>query len=65
MNASSPARLAETLARDRKLVYLFRDLATLRVDVPVFERVEQLRWSGPTERFAELAAKLDPTGGMS
>lgn len=65
VNASSPARLAETLARDRKLAWLFRDLATLRVDVPVFERIEQLRWSGPTERFAELAAKLDSTGGMS
>jgi 5'-3' exonuclease len=64
VNASSPARLAATLARDRTLAYLFRDLATLRTDAPVFEGVEQLRWSGPTERFADLAAKLDPTGGM-
>ena len=62
VNASSPSRLAETFARDRKLAYLFRDLATLRTDVPVFERVEELRWSGPTERFAELAARLDPAG---
>ena len=61
VNASSPARLAETLARDRRLAFLFRDLATLRTDVPVFDDVEELRWAGPTDRFAELAAKLDPT----
>ncbi|MBK9242037.1 MAG: flap endonuclease [Acidobacteria bacterium] len=59
-NASSPARLAETLSRDRKLAYLFRDLATLRTDIPVFDTVDDLRWTGPTPRFAKLAAKLDP-----
>jgi 5'-3' exonuclease len=59
-NASSPARLAETFARDRRLAFLFRDLATLRTDIPVFDTVEQLRWTGPTPRFAKLAAKLDP-----
>ena len=64
VNASSPARLAETLARDRKLAFLFRDLATLRTDVPVFETVEALRWTGPTDRFADLAARLDPKGDV-
>ena len=61
VNASSPARLAEVFERDRKLAYLFRDLATLRTTVPVFQSLDELRWAGPTERFAELAAKLDPT----
>ena len=65
VNASSPARLAENFARDRKLAYLFRDLATLRTAIPVFDSVEDLRWSGPTRRFADLAAKLDPTGGLT
>jgi 5'-3' exonuclease len=65
VNASSPARLAETLARDRKLAFLFRDLATLRTDVPVFEAVEDLRWTGPTKRFAGLAARLDPSGELA
>src|SRR5688572_14167710 len=64
VNASSPARLAETFARDRKLAYLFRDLATLRTEVPVFDTVEDLRWAGPTKRFADLAATLDPTGDV-
>ena len=59
VNASSPARLAETLARDRMLAFLFRDLATLRTDVPVLETIDDLRWAGPTKRFAELAARLD------
>jgi 5'-3' exonuclease len=65
VNASSPARLAETLARDRKLAFLFRDLATLRTSVPVFDTVEDLRWKGPTDRFADLAARLDPKGELA
>ena len=65
VNASSPARLAETLARDRKLAFLFRDLATLRTDVPVFDTVEDLHWTGPTDRFAALAARLDPKGDLA
>ena len=65
VNASSPARLAETLARDRKLAFLFRDLATLRTDVPVFDSVEELRWTGPTDRFADLAARIDPKGELT
>jgi 5'-3' exonuclease len=59
-NASRPSYLAATLARDRALAYLFRDLATLRTDIPVFDSVEDLRWTGPRPEFAELAAFLDP-----
>jgi len=65
VNATSPARLAATLARDRKLAFLFRDLATLRTDVPVFKTIEELRWTGPTDRFAALAARLDPKGTLA
>jgi 5'-3' exonuclease len=65
VNASSPARLAETLARDRRLAYLFRDLATLRTNVPVFNNIDELRWAGPTDRFADLAAKLDPKSSIT
>jgi 5'-3' exonuclease len=59
VNAASPAALALTLARDRDNAFLFRTLATLRTDVPVFEDVEELRWNGPTEGFAALAAEFD------
>ena len=31
---------------------LFKQLATLRTDAPLFERVEELRWRGPTAAFA-------------
>ena len=59
VNATSPARLAETLARERDLALLFRTLATLRTDVPVFDDVDELRWSGPTPAFEAIAARLD------
>jgi 5'-3' exonuclease len=46
VNVSSPAKLAQTLQRDRELVLLFRKLATLRTDIPLFDDVETLRWNG-------------------
>src|SRR4029077_3203822 len=51
--------LAETLCRDWEHAVLFRRLATLQTDVPVFDDVEQLRWRGPTSTFEKLAARLD------
>jgi 5'-3' exonuclease len=59
VNASKPAALAATLTRERDLALLFRDLATLRTDIPVFEDVEELRWKGPTPGFQALAMQLD------
>jgi 5'-3' exonuclease len=59
INVAGGARLAETLVRDRELALLFRKLATLRTDIALFEDVEQLRWRGPTDRFAEIGARLD------
>jgi 5'-3' exonuclease len=51
--------LAATLARERDQALLFRTLATLRTDIPLFEDVEQLRWSGPTPAFGALAERFD------
>jgi len=59
VNASSPGRLAQTLAERQRDVMLFRQLATLRTDVDLFESVDELRWTGPTPAFAALAAQLD------
>ena len=59
VNAANSVALARTLARDRELAMLFRDLATLRADLPLFDDVEALRWEGPRPEFAELAARLD------
>ena len=59
VNAANPAALARTLERDRDHAFLFRDLATLREDIPLFDTVEDLRWSGPTPEFPPLAARFD------
>lgn len=40
------AALAATLREHRDAAYLYRRLATLRVDVPLTERLEDLRWRG-------------------
>jgi 5'-3' exonuclease len=53
------ARLANTFARDRTAALLFRTLATLRFDVPVFESIDELRWAGPQDGFSQVAERLD------
>jgi len=37
---------------------LFKDLATLRIDAPLFEDVDELLWRGATREFAALAEKI-------
>src|SRR5277367_4354091 len=59
VNAASAGTLAITLAREWDRAQLFRTLATLRTDIPLFDDVEQLRWNGPTPTFPEIAARLD------
>jgi 5'-3' exonuclease len=59
VNASSASTLARTLVEQRDQALLFRTLATLRTDIPLFDDVEQLRWNGPTPAFTELGARFD------
>ena len=59
VNVTSPKALAQTLEEQQDLAFLFRDLATLRTDIPLFDSIEELRWNGPTPRFPALAARLD------
>jgi 5'-3' exonuclease len=59
LKAANASALADTLARERDHVLLFRTLATLRTDIPLFDNVDQLRWNGPTPAFEALAARLD------
>ena len=56
------ARLATALAEGYDEAMLFRDLATLRTGAPVFESVEELRWTGPTPEFEALAEHLRSPG---
>jgi 5'-3' exonuclease len=59
VNASRPGALAQTLERERDRVLLFRDLATLRDDITLFDSVDELKWPGPTPTFQPLAARLE------
>jgi 5'-3' exonuclease len=59
VNATNASALADTLCREWDHAVLFRRLATLRTDFTLFKDVEELRWSGPTPAFDELAARLD------
>jgi 5'-3' exonuclease len=49
------------LGERRKLALLFKTLATLRTDAPLFTDVDELQWHGPTERFSTCCARIgDP-----
>ncbi|HMK31335.1 MAG TPA: 5'-3' exonuclease H3TH domain-containing protein [Terriglobales bacterium] len=37
---------------------LYRELATLRLDVPVFDAVEELRWRGPRPHFKQYCERM-------
>jgi 5'-3' exonuclease len=46
------------LGDNRERALLFKRLATLRADAPLFEDVEQLRWKGPAETFRSVAGTI-------
>jgi 5'-3' exonuclease len=56
------ARLAAALQENRELALLFRTLATLRTDIPVFTSVDDLRWRGPKPEFDGVAKQLGVPG---
>jgi 5'-3' exonuclease len=51
----------QILGERRELALLFKQLATLRTDAPLFADVDELRWRGPTDSFTAYAERLgDP-----
>ena len=51
----------QILGERHALALLFKQLATLRTDAPLFTDVDELRWRGPTDSFAACAERLgDP-----
>jgi 5'-3' exonuclease len=46
------------LGDQRDLALLFKDLATLRTDAPLFDTVDRLRWRGPAPAFASYAERM-------
>jgi 5'-3' exonuclease len=59
VNAANASALAATLSREREHAMLFRTLATLRTDIPLFDNVDQLEWKGPKSSFEEFSARFD------
>src|ERR1700750_575142 len=49
---------SNVLGEQRDLALLFKKLATLRTDAPLFKKVETLRWRGATPAFAAWAEKM-------
>jgi 5'-3' exonuclease len=49
------------LGDKHELALLFKTLATLRTDAPLFSDVDELRWRGPTSGFAEYAQRFGDT----
>jgi 5'-3' exonuclease len=51
-------RLASVLFGQWEEALLYRTLATLRIDVPVFESVDELQWLGPKAEFEAYCERL-------
>ena len=49
---------AGVLGEERERALLFKDLATLRSDAPLFVDVDELLWRGPAEGFADWAGRI-------
>ncbi len=59
VNVTNSKSLSEVFNSKRELAFLFRDLATLRTDLPLFATVDELLWRGPTPAFPPIAGRLD------
>src|SRR5437588_1537598 len=49
---------SEVLDSRRELALLFKDLATLRTDLPLFEVIDEIRCTGPAPSFASVTEKI-------
>jgi 5'-3' exonuclease len=50
---------AQVLGDRREAALLFKKLATLRDDAPLFRKVDELRWRGVTPAFEQWAQRMD------
>ncbi len=49
----------ELLGERRELALLFKNLATLKTDAPLFRDVDELRWRGPTKALASWTERME------
>jgi len=52
---------ADALGDRQELALLFKRLATLNVDAPLFADVDDLRWRGPTDAFSAIVEQMADT----
>ena len=45
----------DVLGEQQELALKFKELATLKADLPLFKNVDELRWKGPTSKFTAWA----------
>jgi 5'-3' exonuclease len=55
-------KLARTLQDELDLALLFRRIATIELDAPTFDDVDELAWSGPTPALVDVAERLEAPG---
>ena len=53
------------LVGQREEALLFKRLATLKTDAPLFNNIDQLKWRGPTPSFTQLALQMGEPGLLS
>jgi 5'-3' exonuclease len=58
LGLSRALRLAESLAQHQEEALLYRKLATLRVDVPLKEKLADLEWRGAREELTDICHQL-------
>jgi 5'-3' exonuclease len=49
----------DALGAEREHALLFKTLATLKTDAPLFADVAEMEWKGPTATFADWATRID------
>lgn len=59
VNVANVSTLSSTLRREWDRALLFRTLATLRTDLPLFSNIDALRWAGPRPEYDDIAHQLD------
>jgi len=58
LSLSRAERLSESLSQHRQEVLLYRQLATLRLDVPLKEKIGDLEWQGALPQLKEICHYL-------
>ncbi|MGI9603292.1 MAG: 5'-3' exonuclease [Acidimicrobiales bacterium] len=59
------AKLARTLQDNMEDALLFRRIATLELDAPTFDDLDELRWSGPADDVAAVLATVDASDQLA